>query len=205
MKKLLFASAIFVMAFSVNTFAQKNKNEGGDRKPFKVDVSLGYALPIGGTGSKGGVLFATEPKYAVTKEISIGLRLEGAVTLSGIDVKNGTTNGNASAKAALSYLLTGDYYFSDDDFRPFLGAGAGLFQTAAVQEVQSNPNIASGSNFGGMIRGGFEWKHARFGVEYNIVGKSTVAASSPQANDGYSVNNAYIGIKLGVCIGGGRN
>ena len=132
MKKVLFASAIFVMALSVKTSAQKTNSEGGEFKKFKVDVSLGYALPIGGTGSKGGVLFATEPKYAVTNEISVGLRIEGAVTLSGINAATGYTNGNASVKAAVSYLLTGDYYLSKSSFRPFIGAGAGFFQQQTV-------------------------------------------------------------------------
>lgn len=204
MKKVLFASVLLIMGLSLKTFAQKEKKEGGEFKPFKVDVSLGYALPVGGTGSKGGVLFAVEPKYAVMQELSLGLRIEGAVTVSGVNLNNGTTNGNASAKAAASYLATGDYYFSNNDFRPFLGAGVGVFISAGVQESSSNPNVASGSQFGGMVRGGFEWKHARFGVEYNLAGNSTVAASSPQANDGYTVQNSYVGIKLGVCIGGGR-
>ena len=202
MKRVLFVTALFTLAFSTKTLAQKG--EGGEFKPFKVDVSLGYALPVGGSGSKGGVLFAVEPKYAVMQELSLGLRIEAAVTLAGVDLNSGTTNGNASAKAAGSYLATGDYYFSNKDFRPFLGAGAGIFTTAAVQESSTNTNTTSGSKFGGMIRGGFEWKHARFGLEYNIVAKSTVAESQPGANDGYTVQNSYVGIKFGVCIGGGR-
>ena len=38
-------------------------------KPFKIDVSFGYAIP-GGSGAKGGVLFAVEPKYAPQQPIS---------------------------------------------------------------------------------------------------------------------------------------
>ncbi len=203
MKKLLFTTLILVMALSVKTFAQK-KDSDTEFKPFKVNVSLGYAIPIGGTGSKAGVLFAIEPKYAVMQELSLGLRLEGAVTLSGVDLNSGTSNSSASAKAAASYLVTGDYYFSNNDFRPFLGAGIGIFTTASAQLSSSNPNLASGSKFGGMIRGGFEYGHGRLGIEYNFVGKTTVPPSSPGYNDGYDVKNSYIGIKLGVNIGGGR-
>jgi outer membrane protein X len=202
MKKLFFAAAILCAAFSAT--AQKHGDDEGTFKKFKVDVSAGYALPIGGTGSKGGVLFVVEPKYAIMDQLSIGLRLEGAVTVAGADFSTGTANSTASAKASSSYLLTGDYYVNNSDLRPFVGAGVGLFKTAGVALSSTNPNYATGSKFGGMIRAGVEYKHARFGVEYNMVGKSDVAAYPAGSNNGYSIKNSYVGIKLGVCIGGGR-
>ncbi len=137
-------------------------------------------------------------------QLSVGLRLEAAVTVAGVDVNSGSYNSTASAKAAASYLLTGDYYFSNNDLRPFAGAGVGLFKTAGVSISSTNPNVATGSKFGGMVRGGIEYKHFRFGVEYNPVGKTTVPASSSTANDGYTIQNAYLGVKFGFCIGGGR-
>ena len=51
-------------------------------KPFKVDLSLGYALPSG-SGSKAGVVIALEPKYAIQDQISVGLRCEAAVVARG--------------------------------------------------------------------------------------------------------------------------
>ena len=200
MKRVLSLSAIFFLAFSATSQAQ----DEGEFKPFKVDVSLGYALPIGGTGGKGGALFVIEPKYAVLPQLSVGLRLEAAVTVAGVDMSTGSSNSTASAKAAASYLATADYYFSNADLRPFGGAGVGLFNTAGVAIESNNPNVAAGSNFGGMIRGGVEYKHLRIGVEYNFIPKSTVEPSSPSANDGYMIQNSYVGIKIGVCIGGGR-
>src|SRR6266498_2441038 len=105
MKKIyLFLSLAIV---SLSAIAQS------DLKPFKVDVSVGYAIP-GGSGSKGGVLFVVEPKYAVMPALSIGLRMEGAVVarFSGYDV-DGYAN-DISVKASGSYLATGDYYFTDN-------------------------------------------------------------------------------------------
>ncbi|MCW3093210.1 MAG: hypothetical protein JWP81_4279 [Ferruginibacter sp.] len=201
MKRVLFVFAILTMAFSSKTFAQDY--DDAEFKPFKVDVSAGYAMPIGGTGSKGGFLFVVEPKYAVLPQLSIGIRCEAAITVTGIDY-NGNYNNTASAKASSSYLLTADYYFSSNDFRPFIGVGGGLYQTAGVDLSSNNSNMAQGSKPGGIIRTGFEYRHARFGVEYNLVGATTVAPSSSTSNDGYDVKNAYIGIKFGVCIGGGR-
>ena len=205
MKKALFVLAVLVMAFSVKTFAQKEKKEGGEFKKFKVDVSLGYALPTSsGGGSKGGVLFAIEPKYAVINQLSIGLRMEAAVTVSGISVSSGTLSNNASAKASGSYILTADYYFTNNDLRPFLGAGAGLFTTAGADLNSNNSNVGSDTKFGGIVRGGIEYKHLRLGVEYNLIGKTTVPASTNPVSPAYDIKNGYIGIKLGVCIGGGR-
>ncbi|MCY7293188.1 MAG: hypothetical protein LH615_13500 [Ferruginibacter sp.] len=202
MKKFLFSTAILCIAICTKSMAQKE----GEFKPFKVDVSLGYALPIGGSGGKGGALFVVEPKYAIMTELSLGLRIEGAFTISGTsDLATGTGNNpTATVKVSSSYLATGDYYFSNNNLRPFAGAGAGIFQTAGVQVYSSNPNIATGSKFGGMLRAGVEYKHGRFGLEYNMVGKTTVAPSSPTSKDGYSVQNSYVGIKFGVVIGGGR-
>lgn len=203
MKKLLFLTAILCIAVFTKSEAQKSE---GSFKPFKVDVSLGYALPIGGSGGKGGALFVVEPKYAIIPEISVGLRLETALTVSGTsDLASGTgSNSTASVKASASYLATGDYYFSENDLRPFAGAGVGIFQTAGVQVNSNNPNVATGSKFGGMVRAGVEYKHGRFGLEYNLVGKTTVAPSTPTSKDGYTIQNSYVGVKFGVIIGGGR-
>ena len=78
---MLFSLLIISFVFS---YAQE-KNETSKRifKKFKTDVSFGYAIPQGAsqtTGTKGGALFAIEPKYAVMDVLAIGLRMEAAVT-----------------------------------------------------------------------------------------------------------------------------
>ena len=199
MKKVyLFLTLGTILSFSA--IAQES-----DLKPFKVDVSLGYAIP-GGSGAKGGVLFAVEPKYAVMPVLSVGLRMEAAVVarFSGYDEDGYPMD--ADVKASASYLATGDYYFSENySFRPFAGAGAGIF-TLGSASVSGNGSgsVGVGSKFGGMIRAGIEVSHFRLGVEYNLIPNTTL--------DGYDSNgdpakvtskNSYIGIKLGVCLGGG--
>ena len=195
----------FLLFLSIGTIASFSAFAQDDLKPFKVDVSLGYAIP-GGTGVKGGVIFVVEPKYAVIYNLSLGLRMEAAVVarFGGYD-PNGEII-DADVKAAGSYLVTGDYYLKDNySLRPFVGAGAGIFSLGSAS-ISSNGTESSGTStkFGGMIRGGIEAGHFRFGVEYNLVPKSMI--------DGYDSNgdpakvaskNGYIGIKLGVCFGGG--
>jgi outer membrane protein X len=164
-------------------------------KKFKVDVSLGYAIPLsssvssGGSGGyNGGAIFAVEPKYAFADAFALGLRIEAAALVHEYTNNYSQT---VKGKANVSYLLTGDYYFSNKSFRPFLGAGLGVFTIANVDSstVNSNSNtIPTTSQFGGLLRVGFEAGHFRLGVEYNIVGSGA----------------SYLGLKVGVCIGGGR-
>ena len=185
MKKQL---SILTAMFFLFTFTTQAQDGGGGRifKKFKVDVSLGYAIPqtSEGTGKSGGVLFAIEPKYAVMDQLSVGLRMEGAV-MAKVDMEGETGN----AKANVSYLATGDYYFSNNKFRPFGGIGTGMFTYASVDlEDEDLDNIPVDSRFGFMVRGGFEYGHLRIGAEYNIV----------------SDKAGYFGLKIGAVIGGGR-
>ncbi|HEX6848415.1 MAG TPA: hypothetical protein VF144_15635, partial [Chitinophagaceae bacterium] len=175
-------------------------------KPFKVDLSIGYAIP-GGEGTKGGVLFALEPKYAVIPNLSVGLRMEAAIIaqFSGYD-ENGEVM-DTKVKAAGSYLATGDYYFTNNyGFRPFAGAGAGIYSVAAMEVNSDNGKVSGGSKFGQMIRAGVETGHFRIGLEYNIVPKTTYEGYNADGDyvTGLSSSNNYVGIKVGVCFGGGR-
>jgi len=184
-RQLLILTALFFIA-SFSLHAQDAKPTVTFKK-FKVDVSLGYASPqVSGPGTKAGILFAIEPKYAVMNDLSVGIRMEGAV-MANVSKDGGSGN----AKANYSYVATGDYYFSDKRFRPFLGAGAGIFTFASVDlnsDISGINDIPVSSKFGFVTRGGFEYGHLRVGVEYNFVGDKM----------------GYLGLKLGAVIGGGR-
>ncbi len=161
-------------------------------KPFKFDIATGYAVP-GGKGSKAGFIFALEPKYAINDNITLGLRMEAAVTARAYVDQDGSLK-SADVKASGSYLATGDYYFSTERFRPFAGAGLGLYRLAgaAVDADEEVAEVASTSKFGFMPRVGFEFGHFRTALEYNFVGKTGI------------IKNNYFGIKMGFFIGGGR-
>jgi hypothetical protein len=186
------------------TIAQFSLAQGSDSerifKKFKVDISLGYAVPQGtptGSNFNGGALFAIEPKYAVIDPLVIGLRYESAAT---VHEYNNNNSNLSNGKAISSYILTGDYYFSNKNFRPFVGAGAGLFTFDNFDSSSNifNPflpldstidnSIHTISKFGCMVRAGFEASHFRLAIEYNFVGNGA----------------SYLGLKLGAFIGGGR-
>jgi len=196
--------AIFILSATISSSSQGQ--DAGDLKPFKIDLSMGYAIP-GGEGAKGGVIFAVEPKYAVIPNLAIGLRMEGAIIakFSGYDEEGNAMN--TKVKAAGSYLATGDYYFTNNyALRPFAGAGAGIFSIAGIEVNSNSENISGGSKFGGMVRAGIEAGHFRLGLEYNIVPKTTFEGYDSDGNfvTGLTSSNNYIGIKIGACIGGGR-
>ena len=201
MKNLL---AIVILSSTISLSAKGQ--DAVNLKPFKVDLSVGYAIP-GGEGTKGGIVLAVEPKYAVIPNLAIGLRMEGAIIakFSGYDEDGNAMN--TKVKAAGSYLATGDYYFTNNyALRPFAGVGAGIFSLAGIEVNSSSENISGGSKFGGMVRGGIEAGHFRIGLEYNIVPKTTFEGYDSNGNfvTGLTSSNNYMGIKIGACIGGGR-
>jgi outer membrane protein X len=173
-------------------------------KPFKVNVSVGYATAFN-AGASGGILGAIEPKYGITDNIDLGFRLEVAHVARGIQV-NGNTE-TSDRGLFNSYLLTGNYLFGTNNVRPFLGLGFGFYDIGAsgtvsrtIGQTRQDINFVRDTKFGGMIRGGIKAGHFVAALEFNaapnggaIVGPITV-----------SHENAYLGIKVGADIGGGR-
>lgn len=213
MKKILIAGISLLSISLVKAQSSGSSSSGSERifKPFKVDVAFGAAIPSG-SGSKGGVLFAIEPKYAIMDQVAVGLRIEGAVTARGFVSQDGTA-ASADVKASGSYLATGDYYFTKTAFRPFVGAGAGIFSLAAANYSASSSSYsyssqiaAASSKFGGMFRAGFEVGHFRLAVEYNLIGDTKAMGYDNNGNLLYSATakNSYLGIKAGFFFGGGR-
>src|SRR4051812_24030587 len=104
----------FMLAFVAGTLAVNAQSK--TFKPLKADLAIGYAIP-GGSGSKGGVLFAVEPKYSVSDNITLGLRFEGAI-MARAAVNDAGTTVVGEVKASGSYLLTADYFLTTNKFRP---------------------------------------------------------------------------------------
>jgi Outer membrane protein beta-barrel domain len=160
-------------------------------KTFKVDIALGFAMPTDGAGVKAGALVSIQPHYRVTDNIALGLRFEGA----GIGYVYNDINGNqqVDVKAVSSYCLSGEFYFNKNRFRPFVGVGAGLFDSQAASSVNNgggNLNLSSRvSSFGGYPEIGFEAGHFRLCADYNFTGN----------------NLSYFSLKIGAFFGGGRN
>ena len=180
MKKLL-----LLIAFG--SCALLAKAQSSTYHAFKVDVGFGYAIPASGSGTKAGVTFTVEPHYRVTDDLAVGLRFEGA-GLGNEDQTDGDTHVKVSFLT--SYCATGEYYLMEGGFRPFLGAGAGLFTQRAVVNSDSEDLSLSASKtkFGFFPRAGIEAGHFRFSASYNVLG------------DGGN----YTAFSIGFFLGGGK-
>lgn len=171
-------------------------------KKFNVGVGLGYAMP-GGEGSGGGVLFAIEPAYRVTDAIAVGLRMEWAVVVRGLSESVSTYD--ASAAAIGSYTINGKYYFSNAKFRPFVGAGVGMYKLAAVSVSSSGAaGAAAETKIGFYPRVGFDLGHFNVTLDYNIVGATKFDAVVGTTTQSLETKNGYFGIRIGAFFGGGR-
>lgn len=185
-----------------------------DFNPVKVGFGFGYASP-GGEGAQGGVIVYLEPAYRINDAIAVGLRFEAAamarsVVLTGSS--GGSLVGETEVKANASYSLNGQYYFLNGPFRPFAGAGFGLFtlasQTASVSGTGGSISAtASNNKFGFYPRVGFDMGHLTLQVEYNIIPTSSAQVSVTVGTATEVITseskNSYLGIKLGFFVGGG--
>jgi hypothetical protein len=182
MKKLLLFSVLIVFAFLANAQSTTTTTSTTTYKAFKVDVDLGYAGPSSGTAEAGAV-FAIEPHYRLSDDFALGLRIEGAALV----YKNGA--GKTKGSLLTSYCVSGDYYLAENGFRPFIGAGVGIFDQQSVSGNSGNVALVpGGTNFGVFPRIGFETGHFRLSADYDIAGN----------------NSNYFAIALGVFFGGGK-
>lgn len=198
MKKILLTSIAIIILGSVSSHAQTVRTF----RPFKVGLGVGYAVPGAGEGAGGGALIYLEPAYRASDEVLVGLRLESAIIARGVEgVGNNDVSGDASSN--VSYTLNGQYYFSNEKVRPFVGAGVGLFSLAAVEFNTANSTepdaneIGAETRFGFYPRIGVDAGHFNLTLDYNIVPSTDVPG-------GGEVRNNYLGIRLGFSLGGGK-
>lgn len=183
MKKLLLFASLIGAAFFANA-------QSTTYKAFKVDVDFGYAIPSSGSGNgvKAGATFTVEPHYRLSDDLALGLRFEGAGL--GYQDINGTTN-KTHVSLLISYCPTIEYYFMKGGFRPFGGAGAGIFTQQSVTGSSTGSGavlVPSASKFGVFPRLGFEAGHFRMAASYDILGN----------------NSNYLAFTIGFFLGGGR-
>lgn len=191
---------IILVVFLALVFTSGYSQEEGK---FRVGLDLGF-VPTGGGG--GGML-SIEPKYNITDNMNVGLRLGGAGIAKDIQTETSTS---AEVSANGSLVGTYDYYFhksgSGSSFAPYIGAGFGYYSLANVKvddtSESSEISPAVSGVMGGLIRAGFEWSGFRMGVEYNLLPDSDL-----EDLDGSIIGtakNAYIGIHIGFFVGGGK-
>ena len=73
---------LVITAFIVGTFFSSKAQSERSFKPFKFDISAGCALPVDAASETSGFLISFEPKYAINDQVSLGLKIETAVSAS---------------------------------------------------------------------------------------------------------------------------
>lgn len=173
-----------------------------DYKKFKVGIGVGYGVPSEGSG---GVLLYLEPMYRITDQIAAGLRIESAAFLG--QPISGTPY-TTSAFGVGSYTLNGQYYFSNNTFRPFVGVGFGMFTIAAASADIGGTTVninAAATVFGFYPRVGFDLGHFNLSIDYNLIpAQETTVSIGGFGTQKTTSNYSYIGLRIGASIGGGK-
>lgn len=92
-----------------------------------------------------------------------------------LSLKQLFTGASIDVAGITSYTLNGQYYFGEGSFRPFVGAGLGIYSLSVIttkftsQGVTPSGTIASESSFGFYPRVGFDYGHFNISIDYNLV------------------------------------
>lgn len=160
MKKLLsFLAFLFLPAFLI---AQDLKGS------FKIDIDGGYVKPTEGYGVNPGAILTLEPHVYISDYFTAGLRLEGALIGYRPEYEDEYFSYFGST------TLTGEYYFSKREYKPFIGFGGGLYARHFILEDYSGESLYASDygriKLGFFGRAGVELNHIRLSVSYNVIG-----------------------------------
>ena len=169
-------------------FTTLNVNAQGEYKSFRVDLGLGLCTAFADKYGTFGAILYLEPKYAVISRLNIGFKYE-----TGFNSRNYRALAHSYVHVINSYQITTDYYLVQNSSKPllrqFLGAGMGVYHI----KNQKNNSASEKSNFGAMLRAGFDIYHFRLMIAYNFAGKDILK------NDA-----GYASITIGAFLGGGK-
>ena len=211
MKRIIMISAICCVCV-VPVFSQAENYNA-------IKVDMGIVLPMRAASSTyfgiGGYI---HPKFNLKDNISLGVRAEWNALFTGSASSSG---GSVGLLAVGSYALTGEYYFSSNSVRPFVGMDLGYYSVASADQsvnvdtnsagVSQSAFVGSGIGFApevGIYLGGF-----RLSGKFNLImARSKASASQNVGTGGINQNvsegetklQTYIGIDIGFCIGGRR-
>ncbi len=197
MKRILYASILALTLFLVFTLSSALAQD----RSIKADGGLGAAFTLGELKSYG-ISASFEPKFFFNKQISAGLRMEGDVLFGGsLSADAGNISVSTSSRAA--FLVKGEYYFSENRNRLFVGLMLGRY-TQANSGVEVNGNsipdtsLSAVKSFGFAPEVGVTLNNFRLSAIYHVVTGGDVVSIS--TGNGVEVNRSYLVIQLGFKI-----
>lgn len=163
-------------------------------KRFHLEISTGPVIPSGlkEAGMDIGALLSFEPKYVLTSNLKLGLRIEAALMYKNIRPSGEWFQSDYLEESG--YMLTADYMNKKrNGIQAFWGIGAGISDITSDDLDPLTPSVQSlqKTTYACMIRGGFEFfeNKLRTGIEYNLVGPAS-----------FSRSNHYLSFKLGILL-----
>lgn len=201
MKKLI------LILLGVTLMTSINAQEKGK---IRVGGNLGLSIPHAGIGLGGDL----DIRYNIMDNVNAGIKFTGDILMKDLSADDVNQTVSMTASSISSTLLTGDYYFSKGTsmFAPYLGGGLGLYKIGNIEVTGSGTDTPSAPTntsdfeadrkFGALLRGGFELGHARLGLEYFIIPKSTLVDINNNAIG--TTSNGFVKLSLGFYLGGGK-
>ena len=200
---------LFILILLQMSFAGFAQTKPASKKPpFKVTIAAGYALPTYQVGNtdyiKGGLVYAIEPQYELFEKLDVGLRYEQAF-VQRPEYLDKVLAFPTQTNSIMSAVLTGNYVITTSGtFRPYVGAGVGLYyaaQSTPVYQTTSYP-LPTTTSLGGLLRAGVKYGHAHLEAAYNLVGATTVKTAATGLT--MTAQNSYATLKIGITMGGSR-
>lgn len=213
MKKIITLSLILFL-ISNYSFAQSKNYQ-----LFRMDITPHVTNIPSKFGSWGGGL-AIDPKFNITDNIAVGLRLAETffAARNGIYAGNSSSTVNLGVTFMTSYGLVGEYFFTTNKFRPYAGLSFRKYSYVSLSESASTSNSNAAASI--VVRAADKWglepelglsfPGIRFSVSYNyLFGGNDIYVSDSATNSGgaivvttQKVDYSHISFKLGFTIAG---
>ena len=186
-----FLAAVIIICLSFVAHAQEYQK-------LRAGVGLGFAAAC------------VEASYRLNDNMLVGIRGETAYSISSI----GSTRNHWIGSQSIFY----QYYFKSFQhrFRPFVGAGIGLYKPGISANASTGPiqdqTWSTETQPGFFPRVGFDYRHFTLTLDSNwapsskaIVG-NTLSPGDPNYHAPHIeyLTNNYLALKIGVFFGGGR-
>lgn len=203
LRTLLFLMFSFFL-ISLNAQAKSSK---------RIEVGIGPLL-LTPDSENLSFLLNIEPKIQVLENTFFGLRLGAAWNSSIFENNNllefaiNTDSDNvlASLVPVVDYNLK-HIHLGEKKYQPYLGLGVGYYLLSEIDVLQIGTASTSEEKFeisvkkriGLLLRGGFESRALRFGLEYNLMPQADIETPGNQFVG--TVKNSFLGLSIGLLIG----
>lgn len=171
-----------------------------------------------------GFFLHLEPKLKTSINTFIGLRIGTSVNEKKNDnfdllqfyrynnPSNGIIQFTNPDNGIISIVPTFDYYFIENNVRPYLGLGVGYYFLTNYTDVSrrgiANPfedglKLGVKDQAGFLLRGGLDWGNLIVGLEFNYIPRADIEVQGEELIG--TVDNSYVGLSIGYAIGAGKS